>query len=82
MRILVTGVAGQVGSALIPRLSAFGTVIAADRQLIDLSRPGDIGARLDELAPDVIVNPAAYTAVDKAEDDREAAFSLTNPPRA
>ncbi len=59
---------------MIPRLSAFGTVIAADRQLIDLSRPGDIGARLDELAPDVIVNPAAYTAVDKAEDDREAAF--------
>jgi dTDP-4-dehydrorhamnose reductase len=59
LRILITGVKGQVGSALIPRLSAFGTVIAADRQLIDLTRPDEIGARLDELAPDVIVNPAA-----------------------
>jgi dTDP-4-dehydrorhamnose reductase len=83
LRILVTGAAGQVGSALIPRLSAFGTVIAADRQLIDLSRPGDIGARLDEVAPDVIINPAAYTAVDKAEDDRETAFVVNeSAPRA
>jgi len=72
-----------VGSALLPRLSAFGAVIAADRQVIDLSRPGDIGARLDEVAPDVIVNPAAYTAVDKAEDDREAAFLVNeSAPRA
>lgn len=83
MRILITGVTGQVGSALLPRLSAFGAVIAADRQVIDLSRPGDIGARLDEVAPDVIVNPAAYTAVDKAEDDREAAFLVNeSAPRA
>lgn len=83
MRILITGVTGQVGSALIPRLSAFGTVIAADRQLIDLTRPGDIGARLDEVAPDVIVNPAAYTAVDKAESDRETAFLVNeSAPRA
>lgn len=74
MRILITGVTGQVGSALIPRLAAFGTVIAADRQVLDLARPGEIGARLDALAPDVIVNPAAYTAVDKAEDDRDMAF--------
>jgi len=83
LRILITGVTGQVGSALLPRLSAFGAVIAADRQVIDLSRPGDIGARLDEVAPDVIVNPAAYTAVDKAEDDREAAFLVNeSAPRA
>jgi dTDP-4-dehydrorhamnose reductase len=83
LRILITGVTGQVGSALIPRLSAFGTVLAADRQLIDLTKPGGIGARLDELAPDVIVNPAAYTAVDKAEDDRETAFLVNEAaPRA
>lgn len=74
MRILVTGVTGQVGSALLSRLSAFGTVIPADRTVIDLSAPREIAARLDALAPDIIVNPAAYTAVDKAEDDRDLAF--------
>lgn len=74
MRILITGITGQVGAALIPRLSPFGTVIPADRNLIDLTKPGEIAARLDELAPDIIVNPAAYTAVDKAEDERDLAF--------
>ena len=83
MKILVTGVTGQVGSALISRLSPFGTVISADRKLIDMTRPGDIAARLKDLAPDVIVNPAAYTAVDKAEGDREAAFLVNeSAPRA
>lgn len=74
MRILITGVTGQVGAALIPRLSPFGTVISADRGLVDMTKPGEIAARLDELAPDIIVNPAAYTAVDKAEDERDLAF--------
>jgi dTDP-4-dehydrorhamnose reductase len=83
LRILITGVTGQVGSALIPRLSAFGTVVPADRRMLDLTRPGEIAARLQELAPDVIVNPAAYTAVDKAEGDREAAFVVNEAaPRA
>ncbi len=74
MRILITGVTGQVGAALVPRLSPFGTIISADRSLIDMTKPGEIAARLDELAPDIIVNPAAYTAVDKAEDERDLAF--------
>lgn len=74
MRILVTGVTGQVGSALISALSPFGTIIPADRSLIDMTAPREIAARLDELAPDFIVNPAAYTKVDKAEDDRDLAF--------
>lgn len=83
MRILVTGITGQVGSALLPRLAPFGTVIPADRALIDLTKPDEIAKRLDELKPDVIVNPAAYTAVDKAEDDRESAFLVNEAaPRA
>lgn len=83
MRILVTGVTGQVGSALVPRLAPFGSIISADRGLLDLTKPDQIAARLDELKPDVIVNPAAYTAVDKAEDDREAAFLVNEAaPRA
>lgn len=74
MRILVTGITGQVGSALLPRLAPFGNVIPADRGVIDLTKPEKIAERLDELKPDIIVNPAAYTAVDKAEDDRASAF--------
>ena len=70
----MTGVTGQVGSALISRLSRFGTVIPADRTVIDLSAPREIAAQLDALAPDIVINPAAYPAVDKAEDDRDLAF--------
>jgi len=74
LRILVTGVTGQVGSALVSHLSRFGTVIPADRTVIGLSAPREIAAQLDALAPDIVVNPAAYTAVDKAEDERDLAF--------
>jgi dTDP-4-dehydrorhamnose reductase len=69
MRILVTGVSGQVGGALNARLQPFGTVLAADRAMLDLSRPDAIAAVLDRLAPAIIVNAAAYTEVDKAEDE-------------
>jgi len=73
-RILVTGVTGQVGGALVEALRPRGLVIPADRAQIDLSRPHEIAAALDALAPDLIINPAAYTAVDRAEDERELAF--------
>lgn len=76
MRILVTGVTGQVGSALRSRLAGFGAIIAADRAMLDLTKPNEIVERLDALAPDVIVNPAAHTAVDRAEDERELAFMV------
>jgi dTDP-4-dehydrorhamnose reductase len=76
MRILVTGVTGQVGGALVSRLTERHIVIAAARDRLDLSRPAAIAQRLDELAPDLIVNPAAYTAVDQAEDERDLAFTI------
>lgn len=83
MRILVTGVTGQVGSALTRKLAAFGTVVPASRTVLDLTRPQDIASRLDDIAPDVIVNPAAYTAVDRAEDERDLAFLVNaEAPRA
>ncbi|MDR3466922.1 MAG: dTDP-4-dehydrorhamnose reductase [Xanthobacteraceae bacterium] len=83
MRILLTGVNGQVGSALREPLQAFGTVLAADRGVLDLGRPEGIAATLDALAPDLIVNPAAYTAVDQAEDDAALAFTVNGEaPRA
>jgi len=76
MRILVTGVTGQVGGALVSRLAGNSEVVAANREMLDLSGLATIGARLDELAPDLVVNPAAYTAVERAEDERELAFRI------
>ena len=83
MRILLTGVTGQVGGALLSRLPVLGTVVPADRKILDLAAPRDIARRLDELQPDLIINPAAYTAVDRAEDHRDLAFSVNaEAPRA
>jgi dTDP-4-dehydrorhamnose reductase len=83
MRILLTGVTGQVGGALLSRLSVLGNVVVADRTTLDLAAPREIAGRLDELAPDLIVNPAAYTAVDRAEDERDLAFAVNaEAPRA
>jgi dTDP-4-dehydrorhamnose reductase len=76
MRILVTGVTGQVGGALVARLKGLGTVVPANRAMLDLTRPADLSHALDDLAPDLIINPAAYTAVDKAEDERELAMRV------
>lgn len=76
MRILVTGVTGQVGRAILARVKPFGTCIAADRLLLNLSQPQSIPGTLDRLRPELIVNPAAYTAVDKAEDERELAMRV------
>jgi len=76
MRFLVTGVTGQVGGALVEPLRAAGTIVAADRTILDLARPDAIPAALDRIAPDLIINPAAYTAVDRAEDEADLAFRV------
>jgi dTDP-4-dehydrorhamnose reductase len=76
MRILLTGASGQVGGALRSTLSTIGTVVVLDRNRLDLSLPGTIPSVLSEVAPDLIVNPAAYTAVDRAEDEAEIAYRV------
>jgi dTDP-4-dehydrorhamnose reductase len=76
MRILLTGAIGQVGNALRTPLASLGTVIATDRTSIDLSRPGEVSAALNRAAPDLIVNPAAFTAVDQAELEPELAYRV------
>ncbi len=78
MRILLTGVTGQVGSALCAPLAEFATILQADRGQLDLSQPATLSNALDQLKPDLIVNPAAYTAVDLAEDERELAFRVNS----
>jgi dTDP-4-dehydrorhamnose reductase len=76
MRILVTGVTGQVGSALVARLPSSATVLAADRSVLDLAEPQAIARTLERMAPDIIFNPAAYTAVDKAEEEPDLAMRI------
>jgi dTDP-4-dehydrorhamnose reductase len=76
MRILVTGSSGQVGSALMAALAPLGTVLATGRSNFDLATPRTLLGQLDDLTPDIIINPAAYTAVDQAEDERELAMRV------
>ena len=76
MRALLTGSSGQVGNALLRPLSAISTVISPLRDELDLSGPETIAIVLDRIAPDLIINPAAYTAVDRAEDDVALAFRV------
>jgi dTDP-4-dehydrorhamnose reductase len=76
VRILLTGATGQVGRALSAPLAALGTVLIANRSQLDLSQPETISEAFDHLKPDLIVNPAAYTAVDRAEDERPLAFRV------
>ncbi len=71
--IVLTGSTGQVGTALAPLLAARDEVVAPGRGDLDLDDPGSIRMRLDDLAPTVIVNAGAWTAVDAAEDDEAAA---------
>ncbi|HWI84493.1 dTDP-4-dehydrorhamnose reductase [Ramlibacter sp.] len=80
MRILLLGSNGQVGWQLRRSLAVLGEVTALHRGSEplcgDLSRPEALAASIRAVTPDVIVNAAAYTAVDRAESDREAAFAV------
>lgn len=76
MKLLITGCNGQVGIELQRRLATLGEVVAVDRQRCDLSDPAAIRACVREQRPDWIFNAGAYTAVDKAERERELAFAI------
>lgn len=76
MTILVTGVNGQVGFELLRSLQGLGRVVPCDRSTLDLSDLERVRDFVRDLKPSLIVNPAAYTAVDKAETDTEAARRL------
>ncbi len=84
MTILVFGGNGQVGRELLRALAPLGTVVATTRsgtladgsacEVADFDRPDSLPALLDRLRPALVVNAAAYTAVDRAEQEPEAAF--------
>lgn len=73
---LVTGGAGQLGFELVRELQQVGDVIAPPRSDLDLSKPKTIREEVRRLKPALIVNAAAYTAVDKAESERGLCFAI------
>lgn len=85
MTVLVFGGNGQVGQELLRALAPLGKVVATTRsgvlpdgipcETADFGQPDSLTALLDRLQPSVVVNAAAYTAVDRAEQDAEAAFA-------
>lgn len=75
MRALLLGGNGQLGTALKERLIGDVDLVVATRTDCDLSDPTGVAAFVKSVKPDVIVNAAAYTAVDLAETERDAAFA-------
>jgi dTDP-4-dehydrorhamnose reductase len=74
--ILLTGKNGQIGGELLRFLPQLGEVVALERDQLDLSKPSDICRTIQEVRPQVIVNAAAYTAVDRAEVDAVMAHAI------
>ncbi len=75
-RFLIAGATGQLGTELQVALGSEGQVIALDRASCDLSEPSSIRNALHASRPDVILNAAAYTAVDRAESEPELAMRV------
>jgi dTDP-4-dehydrorhamnose reductase len=76
MRILVTGRNGQVAQSLAERASADHELIFVDRPGFDLANPETIARAVERIRPDIVFSVAAYTAVDKAESERELALAV------
>ena len=76
VRILIFGRVGQVGTALSELLPGTVQTLFLDQPEIDLSVPGDVQKPIREFQPAVVINAAAYTAVDKAESEPEVAHAI------
>ncbi len=76
MRILLTGASGQVGGELLETLKALGEVIAPARAEMDLADAASVRETIRSVRPRWIVNPGAYTAVDKAESEPELVYAI------
>lgn len=76
MKILITGKNGQLGYELTEKFSRMHEVIALDRSELDLSQPDQITQKVRDIKPDLILNAAAYTAVDLAEKEADLAVAI------
>ncbi|MGB0083587.1 MAG: dTDP-4-dehydrorhamnose reductase [Terracidiphilus sp.] len=75
-RILIVGNAGQLGRELEKIFAGVGPIVAVDRESVDLADAGQTRELVHRAAPDIILNAAAYTAVDRAETERDLAFAI------
>lgn len=78
MNVLITGSDGQLGKCLIQAFVIDKTVnvIACNRQQLDITDAQAVAFKFNECNPDIVINAAAYTAVDKAEEESELAFNI------
>ncbi|MES2016817.1 MAG: dTDP-4-dehydrorhamnose reductase [Pseudomonadota bacterium] len=76
MRILLTGKNGQIGYELERSLQGLGEIVALDRRAMDLADLDQVRDVIRRVKPDLIINPAAYTAVDQAETDTVLAMRI------
>src|SRR5262249_15819301 len=76
LKILLLGHTGQVGWELQRCLAPLSDLVAPGRAQLDLGRPERVAAMVRSISPDVIVNAAAYTAVDRAESEAQACFAV------
>jgi dTDP-4-dehydrorhamnose reductase len=78
LRILIAGAAGQVGRELQRSFADAGEIICHDYDTVDLADPDQVRAMVRRAAPQIILNAAAYTAVDRAEREPEAAMAVNS----
>lgn len=76
MRILVTGSRGQIGSQIRKILPDDWELIATDSKTLDITNADSVESMVAGFQPDILINTAGYTNVDKAEDDLEKAFAI------
>ncbi|MFA0399538.1 dTDP-4-dehydrorhamnose reductase [Vibrio splendidus] len=78
MRVLITGCNGQVGSCLTRQLANIENIamLALDRELLDITNQAAVNSAIYEFQPTIIINAAAYTAVDQAEKDIELSYLI------
>jgi dTDP-4-dehydrorhamnose reductase len=76
VKLLITGATGQIGWQLQRTVAALGEVIALSRADLDLSKPEEAAAMVRDIKPDILLNAAAYTTVDKAESEPELARTI------
>lgn len=74
LTVLVTGAAGQLGRALVATAPEGIHLVAVSRDELDIGDAAAVAAQLAQRRPDLLINAAAYTAVDRAEQERDAAF--------
>jgi len=75
-RILIVGNAGQVGVELERSFAGFGDIVGVDRESVDLADADQVRALVRRVEPGIILNAAAYTAVDRAESEPEVAYAV------